>query len=77
MNAAAAVAGSQGLWFVSRASGLALLVAFSAVVVLGVAARLGSAPRRWSRLVVAELLPRLEKEIGRQPDISAEQVQDM
>ena len=53
MSAAAAVAGSQGLWFVSRASGLALLVMFSAVVVLGVAARLGSAPRRWPKFAVA------------------------
>ena len=55
MSAAAAVAGSQGLWFVSRASGLALLVLFSAVVVLGVAARLGSAPRRWPRFATAEV----------------------
>lgn len=54
MNVAAA-AGSQGLWFVSRASGLALLAVFSAVVVLGVAARLGSAPRRWPRFVFSEL----------------------
>ena len=53
--AATAVAGSQGLWFVSRASGLALLVSLSAVLVLGVAARLGSAPRRWPRFAVAEL----------------------
>ena len=55
MSAAAAVAGSQGLWLVSRASGLALLVLFSAVVVLGVAARLGSAPRRWPRFVFPEV----------------------
>jgi len=55
MSAAAAVAGSQDLWFVSRASGLALLVAFSAVMVLGVAARLGSASKRWPRFVLAEL----------------------
>jgi predicted ferric reductase len=55
MSAAAAVAGSPGLWFVSRASGLALLVSFSTVLVLGVAARLGSAPRRWPRFAVAEL----------------------
>jgi methionine sulfoxide reductase heme-binding subunit len=55
MSVAAAVAGPQGLWFVSRASGLVLLVAFSAVVVLGVAARLGSAPRRWPRFALAEL----------------------
>ena len=43
----AAAAGSQGLWFVSRASGLVLLVLFSVVMVLGVATRLGSAPRPW------------------------------
>ena len=55
MSAAAAVAGSQGMWFVSRGSGLALLAAFSAVLVLGVAARLGSAPRRLPRFVFAEL----------------------
>ena len=55
MSVAAAVAGSQGLWFVSRASGLALLVLFSAVVVLGVAARLGSAPRRWPKFAVPEV----------------------
>ena len=55
MSAAAAVAGSQGLWLVSRASGLALLVLFSLVLVLGVATRLGSAPRRWPRFAVAEL----------------------
>ncbi|HEY5356235.1 MAG TPA: ferric reductase-like transmembrane domain-containing protein [Streptosporangiaceae bacterium] len=55
MSAAAAVAGSQGLWLVSRGSGLALLTAFSAVVVAGVAARLGSATGRWRRLAAAEL----------------------
>jgi sulfoxide reductase heme-binding subunit YedZ len=55
MSVAAAAAGSQGLWFVSRATGLALLVLFSAVMVLGVAARLGSAPRRWPRFVSSEL----------------------
>ena len=55
MSAAAAVTGSQGLWFVSRASGLALLAAFSAVMVLGVAARLGSAPARWPRFAIGEL----------------------
>jgi sulfoxide reductase heme-binding subunit YedZ len=47
--------GSQALWFVSRGSGLALLVAFSAVVVLGVAARLGSAARRRTTLATGEL----------------------
>ncbi len=55
MSTAAAVSGSQGLWFVSRGSGLALLAAFSAVQVLGVAARLGSTPRRWPRFVTGEL----------------------
>jgi len=49
----AALGGSQALWFVSRASGLALLAAVSAAVVLGVAARLG--PRRRSPLAVGEL----------------------
>ncbi len=53
--ASAATSGSQGLWFVSRGSGLVLLVLFTAVVVLGVATRLGSAPARWPRFAVAEL----------------------
>jgi sulfoxide reductase heme-binding subunit YedZ len=47
--------GSQSLWFLSRGSGLVLLVLFSAVVVLGVATRTGSAPRRWPRFAIAEL----------------------
>ncbi|HEY5361704.1 MAG TPA: ferric reductase-like transmembrane domain-containing protein [Streptosporangiaceae bacterium] len=51
----AAAAGSQALWFVSRASGLAVLTSFSAVFVLGVAARLGPASRRRPRLATAEL----------------------
>ena len=51
----AAFSGSQALWFVSRGSGLALLAAFSAVVVLGAAARTGPAPGPWSRLAVGEL----------------------
>ena len=46
---------SQYLWFLSRGSGLVLLVLFSAVVVLGVATRTGSAPGRWPRFAVAEL----------------------
>ena len=50
-----AATGSQGLWFLSRGSGLVLLVLFSVVVVLGVATRTGSAPRRWPRFAVAEL----------------------
>jgi sulfoxide reductase heme-binding subunit YedZ len=55
MNVAAAAAGSQDLWYVSRASGLTLLILFSAVMVLGVASRLGSAPRRWPRFVFPEV----------------------
>jgi predicted ferric reductase len=55
MNLAAAAAGSQDLWFVSRASGLVLLVLFSVVVVLGVAARMGSSPKNWPRFVIIEL----------------------
>src|ERR1035438_10398741 len=55
MSGAAAVAGSQGLWFVSRASGLVLLVLFSVVIVLGVASRMGAGPRRWPRFVFVEL----------------------
>lgn len=51
----AAATGSQGLWFVSRASGLVLLVLLTTVIVLGVAARLGAAPGRWPRFVVVEL----------------------
>ena len=52
---AAAATGSQGLWFVSRGSGLVLLVLFSVVVVLGVASRLGTAPGCWPRFVFVEL----------------------
>jgi methionine sulfoxide reductase heme-binding subunit len=57
VNAVSAVAptGSPGLWFLSRGSGLVLLVLVSVVVVLGVATRTGSAPRRWPRFAVAEL----------------------
>jgi methionine sulfoxide reductase heme-binding subunit len=55
MSIAAASAGSQDLWYVSRASGLTLLILFSAVMVLGVASRLGSAPRRWPRFVFPEV----------------------
>lgn len=55
MSTAASLAGSHSLWFVSRASGLVLLVALSAVTVLGVAARTGSAPRHWPRFAVGEL----------------------
>jgi sulfoxide reductase heme-binding subunit YedZ len=55
MMGVAAAAGSQGLWFVSRASGLVLLVLFSVVIVLGVAARTGTAPRHWPGFVFVEL----------------------
>lgn len=46
---------TQWLWFISRGSGLVLLVLFTAVVVLGAATRLGWAPPRWPRFVAAEL----------------------
>jgi methionine sulfoxide reductase heme-binding subunit len=55
MSVVAALTGAQGLWFVSRASGLMLLVLSSAVMMLGVATRLGSTPRRMPRFVFAEL----------------------
>lgn len=55
MSVVAAAAGSQSLWYVSRASGLVLLVLFSTVVVLGVAARMGTSPRNWPRFVFVEL----------------------
>jgi methionine sulfoxide reductase heme-binding subunit len=51
----AAAGGSSGLWLVSRASGLVLLVLFSAVVVLGVSTRTGARSVRWPRFAVAEL----------------------
>ncbi len=49
------MANPQWLWFISRGSGLVLLVLFTAVIVLGTATRLGWAPRRWPRFVTAEL----------------------
>lgn len=55
MSVASATVGSQDLWYVSRASGLVLLVLFSVVVVLGVAARMGSTPKDWPRFVFVEL----------------------
>ena len=54
-SAAVAATGSQGLWFLSRGSGLVLLVLFSVVMALGAATRMGSAPPRWPRFAVAEL----------------------
>ena len=55
MSAMAAAHGSQYLWFISRGSGLVLLVLFSLVIVLGVATRLGASLRRWPQFAVAEL----------------------
>src|SRR5215469_17604276 len=52
---AAHAAASPGLWLVSRASGLVLLVLFSIIMVLGVATRTGATARRWPRFAVAEL----------------------
>ena len=49
----AVLGGSQALWFVSRASGLTVLAAFSVTVVAGVAARLGPGGRL--RLAAGEL----------------------
>ena len=54
-RALAAATGSQGMWLVSRASGVILLMLFSAVMVLGVATRTGATTRRWPRFAVAEL----------------------
>jgi methionine sulfoxide reductase heme-binding subunit len=54
-SATVAASGSHGLWFVSRGSGLVLLVLFSVVMALGAATRMGSAPLRWPRFAVAEL----------------------
>jgi sulfoxide reductase heme-binding subunit YedZ len=55
VTSGAAADGSPALWFLSRGSGLVLLVLFSLVIVLGVATRLGSAPGRWPRFALAEL----------------------
>jgi sulfoxide reductase heme-binding subunit YedZ len=51
----AAGAGSQGLWFVSRGSGLVLLALLTVVMVLGIATRASWTPRRRPRFVNAEL----------------------
>ena len=47
------VSGSQGLWFISRGSGLVLLVLLTVVMVLGISTRAGWAPR--PRFATAEL----------------------
>ena len=46
---------SHLLWYLSRGSGLVLLMLMSAVVVLGVVTRLGGSPRRWPRFVISEV----------------------
>ncbi len=43
------------LWFLSRGSGIVLLVLFTAVMALGAATRLGWAPRHGPRFAAAEL----------------------
>jgi sulfoxide reductase heme-binding subunit YedZ len=55
LAAHASVLGRQDLWYVSRASGLVLLVLFSTVVVLGIVARMGATPSGWPRFVFVEL----------------------
>jgi sulfoxide reductase heme-binding subunit YedZ len=47
--------GTQALWFLSRASGLVLLVALSAAVVLGIATKMAAAPRWFPRFAVSEM----------------------
>jgi predicted ferric reductase len=49
------MANPQWLWFLSRSSGIVLLVLFTAVMVLGTATRLGWAPRPWPHFVIAEM----------------------
>ncbi len=55
MSVMAAVMSTQGLWFLSRGSGLVLLLLLSVIVVLGVATARGTASRRWPRFSVAEM----------------------
>ncbi len=55
MSVMTAMTSTQGLWFLSRGSGLVLLVLFSVIVVLGVATAGGAMSRRWPRFSVAEL----------------------
>jgi sulfoxide reductase heme-binding subunit YedZ len=50
-----ATASTQGLWFLSRGSGLVLLLLFSMVVMLGVATAGGTASSKWPRFAVAEM----------------------
>ena len=55
MTSNTAATGGQGLWLVSRGSGLVLLALLTIVMVLGIATRRNAAPTRWPRFVVAEL----------------------
>ena len=55
MTAVITAPSPQWLWYVSRGSGLVLLVLFSVVVALGVAVRTGSTPRSWQRFALAEV----------------------
>lgn len=55
MSALASASSSQYLWFLSRGSGIVLLVLLSVVIVLGVATRLGATPRFLAKFAVAEL----------------------
>ena len=55
MSVLAALSGTQGLWFVSRGSGLVLLLLLSVVAVLGVATAGGAASPKWPKFAVAEL----------------------
>lgn len=52
---AAGASGAHYLWYLSRGSGVLLLVLFSLVMALGVAIKLGSAPRWLARFSVAQL----------------------
>jgi sulfoxide reductase heme-binding subunit YedZ len=45
----------KDLWYLSRGSGLVLLVIFTVVFVLGIAARTGAGPKRWDRFVTQGL----------------------
>lgn len=55
MTVLAAMTSTQGLWFLSRGSGLVLLLLFSVIVVIGAAVASGSTSRRWPRFAVAEM----------------------
>jgi methionine sulfoxide reductase heme-binding subunit len=52
---AAGASGSANLWYISRASGVVLLVLFSVVVALGIVSRMGYTRENWPRFVFVEL----------------------